>query len=115
VEEAPVVQASVEAPAEHESAPAGLSPEDQDVHRKAQRFAKLLVDEIKLYNQAKVSEGRKNHDVYDRLKDDIEKSRATFNRRYGSSAAASGNYFSNEVVRSLAEDDITMMGANFRR
>ena len=41
--------------------------------------------------------------------------RATFNRRYGSSAAASGNYFSNEVVRSLAEDDITMMGANFRR
>src|SRR5678815_4750271 len=115
VEEAPVVQAAVEAPAEDHSAPAGLSPEDQDVHRKAQRFAKLLVDEIKLYNQAKVSEGRKNHDVYDRLKEDIEKSRATFNRRYGSSAAASGNYFSNEVVRSLAEDDITMMGANFRR
>ena len=115
VEETPVVQSRVETPAEAEPAPAGLSAEDQDVHRKAQRFAKLLVDEIKLYNQAKVSEGRKNHDVYDRLKDDIEKSRATFNRRYGSSAAASGNYFSNEVVRSLAEDDITMMGANFRR
>jgi hypothetical protein len=115
VEEVPVAEAKLETPAEVEVAPAGLSPEDQDVHRKAQRFAKLLVDEIKLYNQAKVSEGRKNHDVYDRLKEDIEKSRATFNRRYGSSAAASGNYFSNEVVRSLAEDDITMMGANFRR
>jgi len=27
---------------------AGLSPEDADTHRKAQRFARLLVDEIKL-------------------------------------------------------------------
>lgn len=114
-EESSVVtsQAVEEAPAE--AAPSGLSAEDADVHRKAQRFAKLLVDEIKLYNQAKVSEGRKNRDVYDRLKEDIEKSRATFNKRYGNTAAASGNYFSNEVVRSLAEDDVALMGANFRR
>lgn len=112
-EEVPVV--GTQAPPAAELAPAGLSAEEQDIHRKAQRFAKLLVDEIKLYNQAKVNEGRKNHDVYDRLKEDIEKSRATYNRRYGNSAAASGNYFSNEVVRSLAEDDISLMGANFRR
>ena len=57
---------------------ANLSPEDADVHRKAQRFARLLVDEIKLYNQVKVSEGRKNKDLYDRLKEDIEKSRITY-------------------------------------
>ena len=59
------------------------TPEDADVHRKAQRFARLLVDEIKLYNQVKVAEGRKNKDLYDRLKEDIEKSRATFQKRYG--------------------------------
>lgn len=112
-EEAPVVEAHGQTAAE--VAPVDLTPEDQDVHRKAQRFAKLLVDEIKLYNQAKVNEGRKNRDVYDRLKEDIEKSRATYNRRYGNSAAATGNYFSNEIVRSLAEDDISLMGANFRR
>ena len=62
---------------------ANLSPEDADVHRKAQRFARLLVDEIKLYNQVKVAEGRKNKDLYDRLKEDIEKSRGTFQKRYG--------------------------------
>ena len=45
----------------------GMSPEDADTHRKAQRFARLLVDEIKLYNQAKVAEGRRNKDLYDRL------------------------------------------------
>jgi hypothetical protein len=92
---------------------AGLSPEDAEVHRKAQRFARLLVDEIKLYNQAKVTEGRKHKDLYDRMKDDIEKSRSTYQKRYGNTAAASANYFQQEVVRSLAEDDVTIMGANF--
>ena len=94
---------------------AGLSPEDADTHRKAQRFARLLVDEIKLYNQAKVAEGRKHKDLYDRMKDDIEKSRATYQKRYGTTIANAGNYFQLELVRSLAEDDISIMGANFKR
>jgi hypothetical protein len=93
---------------------AGMPPEDADTHRKAQRFARLLVDEIKLYNQAKVAEGRRNQDLYDRLKDDIEKSRATYQKRYGNTVAAGGDYFQKEVVRSLAEDDVSVMGANFR-
>jgi hypothetical protein len=94
---------------------AGMSAEDADTHRKAQRFARLLVDEIKLYNQAKVAEGRRHKDLYDRLKDDIEKSRGTFQKRYGGTAAANADYFSHELLRSLAEDDISIMGANFRR
>jgi hypothetical protein len=91
-----------------------ISPEDQDVHRKAQRFARLLVDEIKLYNQAKVAEGRKNKDLYARLHEAIEKSRATYQKRYGNTVAASANYFQHEIIRSLAEDDLSIMGANFR-
>ena len=54
-------------------------------------------------------------DLYDRLKEDIEKSRATYQKRYGNSIAAGGDYFQREVVRSLAEDDVAVMGANFRR
>jgi hypothetical protein len=92
-----------------------VASEDQDVHHKAQRFARLLVDEIKLYNLAQVSEGRKNKDLYDRLKDAIEKSRTTYQKRYGNTVAASANYFQDEVIRSLAEDDLSIMGANFRR
>lgn len=97
------------------SAPSGLSPEEAEVHRKAQRFARLLVDEIKLYNQAKVEEGRKNHDLFDRLKEDIEKSRSTYEKRYGASAAGSGEYFFQELIRSLAQDDVSILGTNFRR
>lgn len=111
----PVSAAAAAAPAVAKDAFSHLSPEDADTHRKAQRFARLLVDEIKLYNQAKVAEGRKNKDMYDRLREDIEKSRATYSKRYGSTAAASADYFNNELVRSLAEDDGSIMGANFRR
>lgn len=133
----PVASAAAEAPALAEPLPIGrahaetmseappdatpeapasaMSPEDQDVHKKAQRFARLLVDEVKLYNQAKVAEGRKHKDLYDRLKEAIEKSRATYQKRYGNTVAASGNYFQNEIVRSLAEDDLSIMGANFRQ
>jgi hypothetical protein len=64
-------------------------------------FARLLVDEIKLYNQAKVAEGRKNKDLYDRLKEDIDKSRATFKKRYGNTVA-NVDYLQAEIVRSLA-------------
>jgi len=91
------------------------SGEEGEIHRKAQRFARLLMDEIKLYNQAKVSEGRKHKDLYDRLKEDIEKSRTTYHKRYGNSAAAAGDYFNQELIHSLAEDDVSLLGNNFRR
>ena len=111
----PIVAAAAAAAAPATDAFASLSPEDADVHRKAQRFARLLVDEIKLYNQVKVAEGRRNKDLYDRLKEDIEKSRATYQKRYGNTVAGGADYFTQEVVRSLAEDDRSIMGANFRR
>ena len=90
-----------------------IAPGDEEIHKKAKRFAKLLVDEIKLYNQAKVNEGRKRKDLYERLKDDIDKSRATYDKRYGSTPAASANYFTREVVRILADNDPTLLGSNF--
>lgn len=88
----------------------GLSAADQEAHKKAKRFAKLLVDEIKLYNQAKVTEGKKSKDLYARLKEDIDKSRQTYEKRWGSSAAASGDYFQAELVRILADGDASLLG-----
>ena len=91
-----------------------MSPEDEELHRKAKRFARLLVDEIKLYNKSKLAEGRSNKNLYDVLKDPIDKSRATYQKRYGVTVAASGNYFEDEIKRSLAEDDLSVMGPNFQ-
>jgi hypothetical protein len=113
-EAVPAAAMSAAAASGGSSAPV-LSGEDAEIHRKAQRFARLLMDEIKLYNQAKVSDGRKHKDLYDRLKEDIEKSRATYLKRYGNTAAASGDYFNEELIRSLAEDDVSLLGSNFRQ
>jgi hypothetical protein len=101
------------APASVNAAP--LSGEDEELHRKARRFAKLLVDEIKLYNQAKMIEGRMKRDLYDRLKDDIEKSRATYDKRYAQTPVAAADYFTQELVRGLANSDVSLLGSNFPR
>jgi hypothetical protein len=97
------------------AASSAMTDADADVHRKAQRFARLLIDEIKLYNQAKVTEGRKHKDLYDRLKEDIDKSRTTYQKRYGTSAASNADYFTQELIRNVAEGDVSLLGPSFRR
>ncbi|HVZ18076.1 MAG TPA: hypothetical protein VG897_13220 [Terriglobales bacterium] len=91
------------------------SGEEGEVHKKARRFAKLLVDEIKLYNQAKVTEGKQHRDLYDRLREDIEKSRASYDKRYGNTVAKDGDYFNQELIRILADNDTGLLGNNFPR
>ena len=110
------IQIDVQPEVASEASPtaAAISPEEEEVHRKARRFARLLVEEIKLYNQDKVLEGRKNNDLCERLKDAIDKSRSTYQKRYGNTVAASGHYFEDEVKRSLAEDDQKSASSNFR-
>ncbi len=98
--------ASVQAPA---------SVDDEALLRKARRFAKLLVDEIKLYNKPKVQEGKQNRDLYQRLKEDIEKSRAAYEKRYGSSVAGAASYFDQEIVQNLADNDRSLLGDGFSR
>jgi hypothetical protein len=98
------------------AASASVAPaaaDDSDLHRKAKRFAKLLVEEIKLYNQPKVVEGKSNRDLYERLREDIEKSRATYQKRYGETPAAGADYFNQELVRILADNDPALMGTGF--
>jgi hypothetical protein len=91
---------------------AASHPALDQAHEKARRFAKLLVEEIKLYNQTKVAEGRACGDLYGRLRDDIEKSRAAYDKRYGESVR-DVDYFSEELVRILADNNRGAMGAGF--
>lgn len=103
------------APVAAEADAATMATPEDDAHKKARRFAKLLVDEIKLYNQSKVTEGKQNHDLYDRLREDIEKSRAAYDKKFSGTPASSANYFTQELIRVLADNDVTLMGGNFPR
>src|SRR5260221_4890486 len=96
------------------TAPAVPVTDEDELHKKARRVAKLLVGEIKLYNQTTADDGTEREELYDRLKIDIEKSRATYDKRYAESAVASADYFTQELVRILADNDASLMGAGFR-
>jgi hypothetical protein len=81
-------------------------------HNDARRFARLLVSEIKLYNAAKVNEGRRQTDLYDRLKDEIDRSRKVYDKRVSPAVAAKFDYFYDELVQTLAEGDSSKLGIN---
>jgi len=106
---APAMTPPAPAPLVTPSLGASLS---NDVHAKAKRFAKLLVEEIQLYNQVKVAEGRSKRDLYERLRPDIEKSRAAYQKRYGE-VIRDADYFSEELVRILAGNDRGLLGSGF--
>jgi hypothetical protein len=90
-----------------------LSEADQRIHRDAKRFAKLLVSEIELYNKAKVMDGRKNADLYKRLKSDIDRSRQTYEKRFGKTVAKQYDYFHEELVKTLAGNDSSLLGPDY--
>ena len=92
---------------------AQLSEADQRIHRDAKRFAKLLVSEIELYNKAKVMEGRKTADLYKRLKSDIDRSRQTYEKRFGKTVAKQYDYFHEELVKTLAGNDSSLLGPDY--
>ena len=87
--------------------------EDRRLHNDARRFARLLISEIKLYNEQKVSEGRSEHDLYDRLREYIDRSREMYDKRVKAEVAARYDYFHGELVNTLAEGDASKLGANY--
>jgi len=107
------VAAPVAAPGSAKPEVAQLSEADQKIHRDARRFARLLVSEIELYNKTKVADGRKNKDIYKRLKSDIDRSRHTYEKRFGKTLPRHFDYFHEELVRSLASSDPSLLGTDY--
>jgi len=84
--------------------------EERRLHVDARRFARLLVSEIKLYNEQKVQEGRAQSDLYDRLREYIDRSRDMYDKRVKPEVAQSYDYFHHELVTTLAEGDAGKLG-----
>ncbi|HLE61465.1 MAG TPA: hypothetical protein VI700_08015 [Thermoanaerobaculaceae bacterium] len=91
-------------------APPGRPPEEERKHEEARRFARLLVSEIRLYNEQAVQAGKISRDIYQRLKDDIDRSREMFEQRVSPDVRASTNYFHDELVRILADGEADALG-----
>jgi len=90
-----------------------MSPSERDMHLRAQRFARVLVADLQLYRAQEIRDGRRVRNLYGRLKDEIDKSREVYYRKFGQSATAGIDYFHLELVRTLAEDQEALLGPDY--
>jgi hypothetical protein len=93
------------------SADDGQSDEERRRLADARRFAHLLISELLLYNEAAVIQGRKHRDLYARLRKEIDRSRQAFQTRFPALVAGQNDYFSQELVRTLAQGDRGLLGS----
>lgn len=87
--------------------------EEGSLHEDARRFARLLVSEIKLYNEDSVKEGRESGNLYAHLKRDIERSRDMYEKRVHPDVKGSRDYFHEALIQILAGNDESLMGPGY--
>ena len=87
-----------------------LSPEEQELHRRANRVAKVSMQDIKMLRPEQVRLGRQNRDLCIRLKDDIEKAHREYDRRFKPIMDHPVDYFYRWLVEILAEGDAHALG-----
>lgn len=93
--------------------PIEVAEDERRLHNDARRFARLLVSEVKLYNEQKVKEGREANDLYERLREAIDRSREMYDKRVQPPVASKFDYFHYELVSTLAEGDEQKLGEGY--
>ena len=82
--------------------------EDEDA---ARRYARLLVSEIKLYHEPAVSEGRRNRNLIERLRTEIDRAQRLYEERVPVQIRLKADFFGQELVRTLAGGDPALLGS----
>jgi chemotaxis protein histidine kinase CheA len=82
-----------------------------DDESSARRYARLLVSEIKLYNESAVRLGREKRDLLARLRPEIDRARHLFEERVSPSIARRSAFFHDELVHTLADGDSALLGS----
>ena len=90
-----------------------LSREDRELHLRAQRFARVQVAQIRLYQSERVQNGRTAHDLYTSLKEEIDSAREAFRSDFLNASESMVDYLHLELVRTLANDDAEVLGREY--
>jgi hypothetical protein len=89
---------------------ASLPPEVQDLHRRANRVAKVAMQDIKLLRPKDVRLGCEHKDICHRLRNDLDKARKEYDRRFRTILDDPVDYFHHWMVQILAEGDPAALG-----
>jgi hypothetical protein len=90
-----------------------LSKTEQEIHLRAQRFARTRTAELLLRRMDAVREGRASKNVYGKLKEEIEAGRDAFRREFFAPCRSMVDYYHLELVRTLAKGDANVLGAGY--
>lgn len=107
--------AAANGPADEQAANSwdALSPDDQQIHLRAQRFARVQVAEMRLFEAEAVQTGRARRDLYDALRNSIDNAREQFREKFFAVCPNMVDYLHMEMVRTLAHEDAEMLGADY--
>jgi len=87
-----------------------LPRELQELHRRANRVAKVAMQDIKLLRPKDVRLGRENKDLCVRLRSDLDKARKEYDRRFRTIQDHPVDYFHHWMVEILGEGDPKALG-----
>jgi hypothetical protein len=84
-----------------------------DDHLQAQRFARVRVAEIALYQASQVKAGRSAHNLYGTLKTQIDGAREGFQQKFLTEARGIPDYLHQEMVLVLAQNNASLLGPDY--
>jgi hypothetical protein len=108
-----IASAATRQPGEPASKWEGLPPAEQQMHLRAQRFARVQTAGMRLHQGGAVRAGRARCDLYDALRKPIEDAREAFRKEFFASCPSMVDYLHLELVHTLANDDPELLGKDY--
>ena len=90
-----------------------LSPAEQQLHLRAQRFARVQVARMRLDHAEAVQTGRSRRDLYRSLRGFMDEARQSFHSQFFVTCPSMVDYLHLEVTRTLANDDADLLGSDY--
>lgn len=90
-----------------------LAPGDRGLNLKAQRFARVQVAQMRLYQDQHVHAGRAERDLYGSLKTEIDSAREAYHREFLAGSENREDYLHAELVHTLANGNVELLGPDY--
>ena len=87
--------------------------DEQRIHLRAQRFARVEVARMRLFQSDAVLAGRAGRNLYDALRNSIDAAREAFRQSFFAPCSTMVDYLHLELVQTLANDDPDLLGNNY--
>jgi hypothetical protein len=90
-----------------------LMAAEQQIHLRAQRFARVQAAELRLYHADVVQVGRTRRNLYEALRQPIDDARQSFRTQFFTDCPSMVDYLHLELTRTLANDDPDLLGSTY--